>query len=169
MSRAQAALEFLTTYGWAILIVTVMIGALAYYGVINPKNLVKENCIGTANFQCVDHIIYSNGTVQTILRVNIPEGITNVQAVCDDTQGNTATTTPSTEQFNQDASMIVTCNIDTTYQVGDLKKINIDITYKKIGGQFNHTDTITIIGKVQQGQGSSGGGGGAINKVVQTD
>ena len=32
-NRAQAALEFLMTYGWAILVVLVSIGALAYFGV----------------------------------------------------------------------------------------------------------------------------------------
>ena len=32
----SAALEFLTTYGWAFLVILVMIGALAYFGILNP-------------------------------------------------------------------------------------------------------------------------------------
>jgi len=35
MRKGQAAIEFLVTYGWAILIVLIAIGALAYFGVLN--------------------------------------------------------------------------------------------------------------------------------------
>ena len=41
--KSQAALEFLTTYGWAFLIIILMIGTLSYFGVINPK-LLPERC-----------------------------------------------------------------------------------------------------------------------------
>jgi hypothetical protein len=51
----QAALEFLTTYGWAILVVMVMIGALAYFGVMNPQNLVPEKCIFSSGIGCRDY------------------------------------------------------------------------------------------------------------------
>lgn len=43
--RAQAALEFLMTYGWAILVVLAAIGALAYFGVLSPSNFVPERCV----------------------------------------------------------------------------------------------------------------------------
>ena len=32
------AMEFFMTYGWAILVVLVAVGALAYFGVLDPKN-----------------------------------------------------------------------------------------------------------------------------------
>ena len=41
MRRGQAALEFLTTYGWAFLVILVMIGALAYFGVLDPERFVQ--------------------------------------------------------------------------------------------------------------------------------
>lgn len=34
--QGQAAMEFLMTYGWAILVVIAAIGALAYFGVLKP-------------------------------------------------------------------------------------------------------------------------------------
>lgn len=43
--KAQAAMEFLMTYGWAILVVLVAIGALAYFGVLNPDTMLPEKCI----------------------------------------------------------------------------------------------------------------------------
>jgi hypothetical protein len=43
--KAQAAMEFLMTYGWAILVVLVAIGALAYFGVLSPDKMLPEKCI----------------------------------------------------------------------------------------------------------------------------
>lgn len=34
--KGQAAMEFLMTYGWAILVVLACIGALTYFGVLKP-------------------------------------------------------------------------------------------------------------------------------------
>lgn len=35
--KGQAAMEFLMTYGWAILVVLIAIGALSYFGVLTPQ------------------------------------------------------------------------------------------------------------------------------------
>lgn len=43
--KSQAFIDFMFTYGWAILVVLVAVGALAYFGFINPdKFLPQENC-----------------------------------------------------------------------------------------------------------------------------
>ncbi|MDD5086457.1 MAG: hypothetical protein PHV16_01765 [Candidatus Nanoarchaeia archaeon] len=55
--RAQAAMEFLMTYGWAILVVLVVIGALAYFGVLNPGNLFPEKCTLPMGLYCRDYRI----------------------------------------------------------------------------------------------------------------
>ena len=44
MKKGQAAMEFLMTYGWAILIALIAVGAL-YYLNVKPKNIIQENCI----------------------------------------------------------------------------------------------------------------------------
>jgi len=59
--KAQAALEFLMTYGWAFLVILVMIGALAYFGVLNPTKLLPERCTVTAGFQCEEFVIGVDG------------------------------------------------------------------------------------------------------------
>ena len=41
--KSQAALEFLMTYGWAVLVVLVVIGVLAYFGVLNPCRFYPES------------------------------------------------------------------------------------------------------------------------------
>ena len=53
--RGQAALEFIMTYGWAILVVLVAIGALAYFGVLSPDKFLPAKCTLQAGIACVDH------------------------------------------------------------------------------------------------------------------
>ena len=52
--RAQAAMEFLLTYGWAILVVLAVIGALGYFGVLNPSALLPEKCVFGPGMICSD-------------------------------------------------------------------------------------------------------------------
>ena len=41
-SKSQSAMEYLMTYGWAILIIAVVLGALYYLGVFNTSNLTPR-------------------------------------------------------------------------------------------------------------------------------
>ena len=56
-SKAQAAMEFLMTYGWAILVVLIVIAALAYFGVLKPGGLLPEKCTFPVSVSCVDHSV----------------------------------------------------------------------------------------------------------------
>ena len=64
--KAQAAMEFLMTYGWAILVVLVVIGALAYFGVLNPQNLLPEKCTLPVGLYCKDYLISSTDSTVTL-------------------------------------------------------------------------------------------------------
>src|SRR3972149_5660269 len=52
--RGQAALEFLMTYGWAILVVLAAVGALAYFGVLSPDRFLPEKCTLPSGTACLD-------------------------------------------------------------------------------------------------------------------
>jgi len=52
--KSQAALEFLTTYAWAFLVILVMVGALAYFGVLNPSGLLPDRCNFGSEISCSD-------------------------------------------------------------------------------------------------------------------
>ena len=58
MKRSQAALEFLMTYGWAFMVILVMIAVLAYFGVLDPTKLLPERCVAGAGFECTEFTIY---------------------------------------------------------------------------------------------------------------
>ena len=52
--KAQAAMEFLMTYGWAILVVLIVISVLAYFSVLKPGSLLPEKCTFSVGVDCVD-------------------------------------------------------------------------------------------------------------------
>jgi len=83
--KGQAALEFLMTYGWAILILVIVIAALFAMNVFNPGAFVGETASGFASFSVDSWAYYDNGTVVmnignkagkqiTITQVNFTEG-----------------------------------------------------------------------------------------------
>ncbi|MCK4634722.1 MAG: hypothetical protein KAT37_02505 [Candidatus Aenigmarchaeota archaeon] len=49
--KGQSALEYLMTYGWAILIIIIVGGVLYYYGVFSPGKLVGESKVGFSKVQ----------------------------------------------------------------------------------------------------------------------
>jgi hypothetical protein len=50
--KGQAALEFMMTYGWAILVVLAAIGALSYFGILNPARFTPDTCLASSGFAC---------------------------------------------------------------------------------------------------------------------
>jgi len=61
--KAQAAMEFLMTYGWAILVVLAAIAALAYFGVLSPDRFLPEKCTMPSGIACLDFAVPSNTSV----------------------------------------------------------------------------------------------------------
>lgn len=59
LKKSQAALEFIMTYGWAILIVIVVIAALAYFGVLSPDKFLPSRCTLPGGIACLDQIASS--------------------------------------------------------------------------------------------------------------
>jgi hypothetical protein len=62
MKRGQAAMEFLMTYGWAILIMLVVIAVLFYLGIFSPNTNVPKSCTLPAGLSCYEYIISESGT-----------------------------------------------------------------------------------------------------------
>ncbi|HJO01810.1 MAG TPA: hypothetical protein QF458_02715 [Candidatus Woesearchaeota archaeon] len=69
--RSQAALEFLTTYAWAFLVILIMVSALAYFGILNPFKLLPDRCNFGSEIGCdKNKMIFKDsdiGTLQMVL------------------------------------------------------------------------------------------------------
>ena len=68
LKKSQAAMEFLMTYGWAILVVLAAIAALAYFGVLSPEKFLPEKCLIETSFTCISSKVTS--TESTIIFQN---------------------------------------------------------------------------------------------------
>jgi len=116
-TKSQAALEFLTTYGWAFLVILIMIGTLAYFGVLSPSKVLPNRCLFGAEFQCLDHQISTTaGTFKFKLKNNAGDSI-NVDA------GKITPSTESTTAVSCGASSAI-----TSWKGGEIKEISLSCT-----------------------------------------
>jgi hypothetical protein len=59
--KAQSAMEYLMTYGWAILIIAVVLGALFSLGVFNGNSILGTSCVAATGYLCQSPL-YSHTT-----------------------------------------------------------------------------------------------------------
>ncbi len=86
--RGQIFLEFLFTYGWAILAVLVSLGALAYFGVIKTDRFIPEFCVTEAGISCDDFVVYDSGQIFLQTTNYLGKEMRNVYAFLTDKYGN---------------------------------------------------------------------------------
>ena len=67
--KGQAAVEYLVTYGWAMLILVIVIGAIIGSGVFSPAYLVSEECNLGPGFPCTGQIYGDDDTLYTSVRI----------------------------------------------------------------------------------------------------
>lgn len=54
MQKSQAALEFLSTYAWVFIVISITIGALYYFGIFDFSKYLPQKCIFPLQFKCMD-------------------------------------------------------------------------------------------------------------------
>jgi hypothetical protein len=166
MRKAQAALEFLTTYGWAFIVILVMIGALAYFGVLNPSKVTPNRCIVEAGFDCNDYKITTTDA-QIMLYNKKGDGMTiSSLAVSSDANNpqvgpisctllNEAAIPPTQVAppvvVSADRAINISCanGIDFSSSKGSKVKIDFTITYTMAKGTFSNSAGGSIYAVVQ--------------------
>jgi len=155
MRKAQAALEFLTTYGWAFLVILIMIGALAYFGVLNPGGLLPARCTFSPEISCIEHRVIADPTNQVEFRFrnnvgqmadfsfDATELSTNQKVTCtftEPTSNPDCTAAPGTNcQLRAGRVGGVLCDFSTTPTIlpaGDKVKFELNATYIRTGGSY---------------------------------
>ena len=53
-SKSQAAIEFLSTYAWAFIVILTAVGALYYFGIFDFSKFLPQRCTFPTQFECVD-------------------------------------------------------------------------------------------------------------------
>ncbi len=86
--KAQAALDFMTSYGMALIIIIIAIAIVYRLGVLNP-NLVQPSCTSVPGFSCGLYFINTNGTLTVDLMQTTGGTITVLGAACSSAQNST--------------------------------------------------------------------------------
>jgi len=138
--KGQAALEFLTTYGWAFLVILVMIGALAYFGVLDPSRFISEGCQLPGAITCVaGSISGTDSTVSLGLKNNMMDDAT-ITLISLSSEDGSCGTTALTGDANAGSSvslgstsLTTTACLGTsaTENVGEKKKFDLTVSYTK--------------------------------------
>jgi hypothetical protein len=128
--RGQAAMEFLLSYGWAILIVLAAIGALNYFGIFNGEKFLPSKCVVNAPFSCSEHRALD--LAQNNLRfwlVNAVEDLAeiNMSVTCTDGSQAVMVSDPVTDfRVGQERVLNFTC---PQQPKGEHMRGNIEIMY----------------------------------------
>ena len=61
--KAQSAMEYLMTYGWAILIIAVVLGALFSLGVFSGSSLLGTSCVASPGYYCQNPVLSASGAL----------------------------------------------------------------------------------------------------------
>ncbi len=153
--RGQAAMEFLITYGWAILAAIIVIGIVGVF--FSPRAQLSPACVLSPPFYCVASEaavvadlqtgqsgvaieVRNNGN--TIIQDPIPEIITPQGISCSGSSGYVQTI-----PAGGTAVLLGLC--DTQLVEGEDFNAEITITYTTSGSQLERTSTGTMYAKVR--------------------
>lgn len=161
--KGQAAMEFLMTYGWAILAAIIAIGVLAYFGVFNPSRLAGSAAVVNAPlnvraFNVLDtDALCAPGGVDCInleLTHNAGEALTVTAATITLTSGGTATCSdvtglPAAWASGTPQTLIFDCGAASAFADGASIAGNIQITYTTAGSALAQSSTGNVRGVAQ--------------------
>jgi len=143
-NKSQAAMEFLMTYGWAILVVLVAIGALAYFGVLSPDQFLPSKCVLPAGIACVDfQMAGSADTVTLVLRNGLGADLTDVRLAT-----GTCTDSPLGVNINNGDQGTVIATVCTITEGAKFNE-DVTITYTNSDSGLTKTVTGTLTGRVE--------------------
>jgi hypothetical protein len=86
-NRGQASLEFMMTYGWAILVIGVVLVVLWQWGLFTPSGGTKATYMGFWGVMPADFSYKSNGTLKLSLQNNIIDAYINITGINVSAQG----------------------------------------------------------------------------------
>lgn len=157
-SRAQSAMEYLMTYGWAILIIAVALAVIYYFGVLTPSSFVGQQCLLPSGLSCTVVGMATNGLLTLNLFQNTQSQI-NVTAIgCNSTYAFPSSIVVSYAVANQisipsgsNATLAVPCYSGSAAfggVVGSEFTGYVMVNYAKTYVGLPHSTSGTVIAKV---------------------
>ncbi|MBI1936050.1 hypothetical protein HYS31_06435 [Candidatus Woesearchaeota archaeon] len=141
--KSQAALEFIMTYGWAILVVLVAIGALAYFGVLSPDKFLPSKCFFPSGIACLDH-----KATATTLAVSVRNSL-GYDITVDAVKAQQCTALGSQGTLSNGATTPTTYTLTCVNGASTKYNGNVNITYTNIDTQVQHTSQGQVTTRIE--------------------
>ena len=149
--KGQAALEFLTTYGWAFLVILIMVGTLAYFGILRPSKILPDRCNIGPEFECVDYQISGADTLRLRLKNAVGEtvAVQSISLGSESTIQYTCTLSPTTplptswKTGNVTDFLWTTCNsVAAGFARGEKAKVLMSVRYYSVTSGSNYAKEV---------------------------
>jgi hypothetical protein len=101
---AQSAMEYLMTYGWAILIIAVVLGALFQLGIFGAANVLGTACVASPGYLCQNPTLITTGKLTFSLGQSTGSSAYNIALACAETQMTNGLPNPGTSFYSITAS-----------------------------------------------------------------
>ena len=134
--RSQSALEYMMTYGWAILIIVIVAVILYSMGIFNPSSSISTTITGFSSTPVSSAIFTDNGGLSLSVQnsVGYPIEITNITATT--TTGGKVTIEPNITLLPGKSQVLVLSKLFTAANQGSHISTAVTITYKEISQQL---------------------------------
>ena len=144
--RAQAAMEFLMTYGWAILAAVIVVGVL-WYMIGNPANLAGNNFQVSAPL-VGNAMAISTTDIQLEIRNGAAESIDVYNVYVENCGTDDLSASPTEVLAGALQSFTITCTDPNAPSTGDRFSGDVTITYRSPGSGVDQSATGSIQGRV---------------------
>ncbi len=148
--RGQTAVEYLMTYGWAILIILIVAGVLAYYGIFAPSGFLGESATGFTDIMVLSPwSLGADGVFTGNLENRVGEtvNVTDVYIWSTTEASKAGTGSPTggdvTLVAGEKAIINFTAINGVTGTAGNTYTFSVSITYLYGGVSFNSTGRIS--------------------------
>lgn len=151
-SKSQASLEMMTTYFWVLLSITIVIGALWYFGILNPKSKAPDRCSIGPNIDCKEYLIAETQDGAGVLRLKLENNfaetlvVTGWELTTDGNKPITCTGAPFTGSWEDGATIDVEfkgCDsAGAGFVLGEKSKVNVKMLYRPAKADATFTKAI---------------------------
>lgn len=148
--RAQSALEYLMTYGWAILIIIIVGAALYALGVFSPGTFTGKRSTGFSAFQMTDFKVDANANVTVDIGNRLGKTIKLNSIIA--TYKNSACNYTSGANIGPNAAYTITfpCSAEWSGLTPKASySVSIDFNYTDPDSGLWHYDSGTLFGLVE--------------------
>ena len=147
--KAQTAMEYLMTYGWAILIVIIVGAALYALGIFNPATYTQSTATGFQGFQVpTGGWQFTNGGQLTVQLKNLAGSNVNITSVQATYAGQAVANSTASNTFAPGDTYTIIVSGLSTASSGSAYSIPVTISYTNVDTGLTFTSSGTVTGTV---------------------